>query len=294
MLSSRLFRAATVGALMLAVPAAAHAQLGGLMKKAAERALEKKVEPGAAAGTSRDNSAACRTVTFDRTVVELTPARLDGIVKALDAVYAGPNGAKRRDLQTQLDAAEARLEELQNDESLARAEDSQREWKNCRQEAYQEIMSARMEKEGAGITPKWMKAMREHNEKIAAAQARGDSAKAAALTDSTWLVMSNVVAPTAADSAAVEKRCGKPPRVSRRVAERDSLRVAVREMEDEIRGMDEDAEDDMLKASGLTATQLAMARERLTMYVKQNRTCGFTKAEVDAIAARRAELEKLL
>jgi hypothetical protein len=290
MLSSRLFRAATVGALLLAVPVTAHAQLGGLMKKAAEKAIEKKA--GGSGGGSE--SASCRSVSFDRTVVELTPTRIDAIVKALGTVYAGPKGAKRRSLQSQLDAAEARLHELQNDESISKAEESQREWKSCRQDAYQAIVNARVEKEGAGIMTKWMKAMREHNEKISAAQARGDSVGAAALTDSTQLVMVNVVAPTAADSAMVEKRCGKPPRISKRVAERDSLRVVVREMEDEIRAMDEDAEEEMIKASGLTATQLAMARERLTTFVKENRTCGFTKAEVDAIAARRAELEPLL
>ena len=294
MSSSRLLRAAAVGALLLAVPGMAHAQLGGLAKRAAQRALEKKAEKTVVDKTVGDDSPSCRNVTFDRTTVELTSARLDGIIKALNSVYEGPNGARRRELQSQLEAAEARLDELRSDESLQKAEESQRVYKSCRQDAFQEIVNKRLENEGASLSPKWMKAMREHNEKISAAQARGDSAKAAALSDSTWLVMTNVIAPTAADSQAVEKKCGKPPRASRRVAERDSLAVAVREMNDEIRAMDEDAEDAMLKASGLTATQLAMARERLTMYVKQNRTCGYTKAEMDAINARRADLEKLL
>jgi hypothetical protein len=294
MLTSKLFRAAALGALCLAVPAVAHAQLGGLAKRAAQRALEKKAEQKVVDKTVGDESPACRNVTFDRTTVELTPARLDGIVKALNSVNDGPSGARRRELRSQLDAAEARLEELRNDESLQKAEESQREYRSCRQDAFQEIVNARVEKEGQGIMTKYMTAMRVHNEKIAAAQAKGDTVKANALQDSTWQVMMSVVTPTAADSATVQKKCGNPPRVSRRVAERDSLAVAVREMNDEIRVMDEDAEDAMLKASGLTATQLAMARERLTMYVKQNRTCGYTKAEMDAIGARRAELEKLL
>lgn len=296
MSTSRLFRAAIVGAIVLATPAVAHAQLGGMMKKAAQRALEKKAETSAAnAVTGKpDESAACRNVTFDRTTVELTPARLDGIVKALNAANEGASGAKRRDLRSRLDAAEARLEELRGDESLQKAQESEREYKSCRQEAFQQIMSARVEKEGQGIMTKYMQAMRVHNEKIQAALAKGDTAKSNALQDSTWQVMMSVVTPTAADSATVQKKCGTPPRVSRRVAERDSLAVAVREMNDELRVMDEDAEDAMLKASGLTATQLAMARERLTMYIKQNRTCGYTKVETDAIAERRAELEKLL
>jgi hypothetical protein len=296
MSTSRLLRSAAVGALLLAVPAAAHAQLGGLAKRAAQRALEKKAEQTVTQpATSRsDDSPACRNVTFDRTTVELTGARLDGIVKALDAANAGPNGVKRRELRSRIEAAEARLDELRNDESLQKAEESQREYKSCRQEAFSEIVNKRVEAEGQGIMTKYAQAMRVHNEKIAAAQQKGDTAKANALQDSTWQVMMTVVTPTAADSAIVQKKCGNPPRVSRRVAERDSLAVAVRELNDELRAMDEDAEDAMLEASGLTATQLAMARERLTMYVKQNRTCGYTKAEMDAIDARRADLEKLL
>jgi hypothetical protein len=294
MLTSRLVRSAALGALVLAVPAVAHAQLGGLAKRAAQRALEKKAEQTVVDKTVGNDSPACRNVTFDRTTVELTSARLDGIVKALNTVDQGPNGAKRRELRSQIEAAEARLDELRNDESLQKAEDSQREYRSCRQEAFSKIVEKRVEAEGQGIMTKYMQAMRVHNEKITAAQAKGDTIKANALQDSTWQVMMTVVTPTAADSAAVQKQCGKEPRVSRRVAERDSLTVAVREMNDELRAMDEDAEDAMLKASGLTATQLAMARERLTMFVKQNRTCGYTKAELDAINARRADLEKLL
>ena len=299
--TSKLLRAAALCALLVTIPGVAHAQLRGIAKRAAERALEKKVETSATnaatggANSSGDDSPRCRNVTFDRTTVELTPARLDGIIKALNSVYDGPSGAKRRELQSRLDGAEARLEELRNDASLQKAEDSEREYKSCRQDAFQEIVSKRLEGEGqAGIMTKYMTAMRVHNEKITAAQAKGDTVKANALQDSTWQVMMTVVTPTAADSATVQKKCGREPRVSRRVVERDSLAVAVREMNDEVRAMDEDAEDAMLKASGLTATQLAMARERLTMYVKQNRTCGYTKTEVDAINERRAQLEKLL
>lgn len=292
MIRSSFLRAAVVGAIVLALPATAHAQLGGLAKRAAQKALEKKAEKTVTG--SGDESPACRNVTFDRTTVELTEARVDGIIKALESAYSGAKGTRRRELQSNLQAAEARLQELENDPSVQKAQDSEAEYKSCRQEAFQQIVNARVEKEGQGIMTKYMAAMRVHNEKIAAAQAKGDTAKANALTDSTWQVMMTVVTPTAADSAVVQKKCGNPPRPSRRAAERDSLRTAVREMNDEIRAMDEDAEDAMLKTSGLTATQLAMARERLTMFVKEKKSCGFTKAEVDAIGARRAELEKLL
>ena len=296
--TTRLLAAAACGAVLLASPVVAHAQFGGLAKKALEKAVEKKVEPKT---TTPENgrrgaadSPACREVAFDRTTVELTPERLDKVLKALQAVDASPAGAKRRDLVSQRDAAEARLQELENDEGIRRAQDSEREYRSCRNESFNDIVSARMEKEGAGLSAKYMQAMREHQDKVSAAFRRGDSAGAVALQDSLYVVLSNIVAPTAADSAVVTKKCGKEPRPSRRVAERDSLRVAVRELNDEIRAADEDSEDAMLKASGMTATQLAMARERLTMFVRAGKTCGFTKVEADAIGARKAELEKLL
>lgn len=298
---TRLLAAAACGAVLLASPAVAHAQFGGLAKKALEKAVEKKVESKTnPADTSRggraagNDSPACREVTFDRTTVELTAERVDKVVKALQAAASTPAGARRRELVAQRDAAEARLRELEADEGISRAQESEREYRSCRDDAFGEIVNARMEKEGAGLSAKYMQAMREHQEKISAAYSRGDSVRAVALQDSTFYVLSKIVAPTAADSAVVEKKCGKAPRPSRRLAERDSLRVAVRELNDEIRAADEDAEDDMVKASGLTATQLAMARERMAMFVHAGKTCGFTKVEMDAIAARSAELKTLL
>lgn len=294
MSSSRLLRAAAfASALVSVVPAVAHAQLGGLMKRAAEKALEKKVE-NKVTGGSGDESAACRKVEFDRTTLELTGERLDKIVAALEAANDGPKGARRKALKADLDAAETRLQELESDPTVQKAEEAQQEYKSCRQEAFSKIVEARMEKEGQGIMTKYMTAMRVHNEKIAAAQAKGDTARANALQDSSWQVMTQVVQPTTADSVAVDRKCGKAPRPSRRAAERDSLRVFVREANDELRAMDEDAEDAMLKKSGMTAAQFAMARERLTTFVQQKRTCGFTKAEVDAINARLEQLDALL
>jgi hypothetical protein len=293
--STRLLRATLLaGAFLVAAPAAAHAQLGGLAKRAAQRALEKKAEKTVVDKTVGDESPSCRRVEFDRTTVELTPERLDKIIAALESAYSGSAGTKRKALRSDLDAAEARLQELEADPNVQKAEDAQREYRSCRQEAFQEVVSKRVEQEGQGIMTKYMQAMRVHNEKIAAAQAKGDTARANALTDSTWQVMTQVVQPTSADSAMVDRKCGKPPRPSRRAAERDSLRTAVREMNDELRSMDEDLEDGMLRKTGLTAAQFAMAKERLVTFVKQKRTCGFTKGEADGISERKDKLDALL
>ena len=301
-ITAHLSRLALGALVAVAVPSTAHAQFGKALKRAAQdaaaRGAERKVQQ--AAGTSAGNAAddatsRCAAPTFDRTTLELTSERVDRLVTALASESQTPEGAKRKALVSQREAAEARLQELENDEALRQAQESERQWKSCRNDGFREILEARMEKEGSGLSAKYMQALRTHNERIVAANAKGDTAKANALQDSTWVVLTTVVAPTAADSAAVGKKCGTPPRTSRRVAERDSLRVAVREMGDEIRDLDERNEDRMLAAVGMTATQLAMARERVTTFIHSSgRPCGFSKAEQDAIAARRADLEKLL
>ena len=57
---SRLLGAAACGALHLAMPAAAHAQFGGLAKKALEKAVEKKVESKTTENARNTESPSCR------------------------------------------------------------------------------------------------------------------------------------------------------------------------------------------------------------------------------------------
>jgi hypothetical protein len=280
-------------ALTLVVPAAAQAQFGGLIKKAKE-----KVEQAGAAKVAGDNAASqpsCGiTTTYDATTIELNAANLDKVIKGMTAVRTAGDKNGRNKLAAQRDGDRARLEELESDPALQEAENSQREYASCRNEAFQAIVSKRVEEKGSGIMADYMKAMREHNERIQAYEAKGDTAHAKALQDSTWTVMSKVVTPTAQDSAQVAAKCGKPPRASKRVAERDSLRRVVREESDSIRVLDEDAEDAVRGASGLNARQMAAARERIEAFVRSGRTCGYSKAEIDALTARKSELEKLL
>lgn len=290
--------AALVVAATLVLPAAGHAQLGGLMKKAKEKAAEqidKKTDGTAQQSGAMQPAGSCGYVpTFDNVTIELNAANLDKVAKALQAVRTAGEKNGRNALAARVQADRARLEELDNDPSLREAENSRHEWESCRNETFQEIINKRIQDKGMGLSPEYMKAMREHQEKIAAAEQRGDVNGAKALQDSTWYAISKVVAPTPQDSAAVNAKCGKPPRASRRAAERDSLQRTVREMSDSVRVLDEDAEDQIRSASGLTPRQVAAARERLEAYLKSGRACGFTKTEVDAINPRKAELEKLI
>lgn len=291
----------TVAALA-AAPAPAGAQFGKLMKKAAEKAAEKVGEKAGdkaaeKAGVDQAGSPSrgrCAAPTFDDVRVELTAARLDGIVKALK-VEKESGGAQRAGLVAKQEAAQQRLYEVENSESIRRAEESQSEYRSCRDDHFRGVMEAKMEKMQAdgGGSPEVMRVMREHNERIQAAAAKGDTEHAKALQDSTLWYYQKAFGPTKADTAAMVAKCGTPPAPSPRIAERDSLRRVVRQLNDQIRAIDDRNESAVRAASGLSGVQLGQARERIITALSGT-TCGFTEQELEGIKARRAELESLL
>lgn len=279
----------------IALAAPAQAQFGGLVKKAKEKAAKAVAGDAAQQSGVMQPAGSCGiTPTFDATTIELNASNLDKVVKAFTAVRTAGDKNGRNKLAAQRDGDRARLEELESDRSVSEAEESQRQYNECRQQAYSEIMQKHAAEKGPGIMADYSRALRTHNDKIAAYEAKGDTAHANALKDSTYTVIMTVVGATPQDSAAVDAKCGKPPRASKRVAERDSLRRVVREESDSIRVLDEDAEDRVRAASGLTNRQLAAARERIETYLRNGQPCGFTKSEVDALNARKSELQKLM
>ncbi len=286
--------AVALTAVALAAPAPANAQFGSLVKKAKEKAAQAAAGSAAQQAGMQPAGSCGVTPTFAATTLELNAANLDQVVKAFTAIRTAGDKSGRNKLATQRDADRARLEELESDRSVSEAENSQREYNECRQQAYSEIMQRHAAEKGPGIMADYSRALRTHNDKIAAYEAKGDTAHANALKDSTYTVIMTVVGATPQDSAAVDAKCGKPPRASKRVAERDSLRRVVREESDSIRVLDEDAEDQVRAASGLTNRQLAAARERIETYLRNGQPCGFTKSEVDALNARKSELQKVM
>lgn len=289
--------AAAAAALMLMVPIAANAQFGGALRRARERAANaiagQAVQSATSPGQPAQAAQNCPSPTFDATMIELNSGNLDKFIRGLNAIQSAGEHNGRNTLARQLEADRARLEELESDPAISQAEQSQNEYQSCRQNAFNDILQARMQQMGPNIMTQYMRAMREHQERIAAARQRGDTLAAKQMEDSSWAVMSSVVATTHEDSVAVDGKCGRPPRVSRRVAERDSLRTVVREVGDSIRVLDEDAEDAVRGATGMTNRQFAMARERIEMFLSGN-TCPFSGAERSAIDARKAELQRLL
>ena len=82
------------------------------------------------------------------------------------------------------------------------------------------------------------------------------------------------------------------------MVEVDRLDAQVRTLTDQIRQLEEKSAATEVKESGLNERQFHMARERIEAYLSslkyKSQPGGFSKAEVDALGARRADLEKVM
>lgn len=304
--SVRLLAALAAAALLAPVPA--HAQLGGLMKRAAEkaaqrtaeRAIDKKVE---------DNlppPVGCEP-TFDAQTAELTGERLDKMF-----VWENEVRARTKDRNSPLaklyanrDDIQAELDELNEDESLARYEEDVQKWEACRTEGRMRLLGKKMAEKGpmamlnpAG-DPEFQRLQRESNqmnERADALEAKGDTAKANAVRDSAAARTWSYYGASPADTLAIAKKCGKPPRPSAKAERRDSLEVALRDVNDEIRTEEEKIDLSPRKTTGLTRGQYEAARERIVRFNANSASdgyiCGFTKPELQALRERKDKLKE--
>jgi hypothetical protein len=291
---SVLFGAAA--ALVVASPA--QAQFGGLIKRAAERAAGKAADKAVDKAVDDNTSAlpGC-TPTFDKETVELTGETLDKLLRGLSAQASAGEKAGRGPLAQERDRVEARIDDLQDDPSMARAKRNQEEWQECRMKVWSEGMQKKYSGNPMAMfagDPDAQRRMRELNERAAAAERKGDTTQAKIIRDSSTYSYLGGAKMTAEDSLAAEKKCGKAPAGSKKEAELDSLRIVRRGLDDKIREIDEDNDDVLYKQSGLTRKQMAMARERIISFLASKSTpCGYSKTEIDAIRQRKDALAKL-
>lgn len=295
---------AAVAALLVLTPAAAHAQLGGLMKRAAERAADKAAAKTVDRAVDRamDDAAAnpACAPTFDRTTVELTGDVLDRLVKGFEAQAAAGSKGGRDGLVKQREQLQARMEDFEDDPVLERWERSRGEYNSCRLE----VQSSELEEKVAANPmalfagdPERMRRMRQLEERAAAAEKRGDDEQAKAIRDSMGLAMMGGPLSKEAE-AKIAKKCGPAPTEPKRVAQRDSVRAALRTLDDKITALDDEHGDVLYETSGLTRRQVAMARERIQLWLSASgrggagTVCGFSRAEQSALADRREKLRQ--
>jgi hypothetical protein len=283
----------------IATPSTASAQLGGLVKKARDKVVENKVEKQIEKRTP-DGGAAPK---FDDVTVELSAERLMQVIRGLTAGRAALAG--RETLVTRRDAAIKQSGELsdKNNKLISTYTDKRYENERCRNDA----MNASRDKRQAVTdkeTKEWQaKAMSDpaFREKAVAiaqkageAQARGDTAAVRKLMTEMGVEADD----PKPDTIAADKASGRPPAKPQVLVQIDSLYGIAKELSEQIRKKEEKASATEVTESGLSDRQFFMARERIEAYLSsvryKSKPSGFSAAELEALGARKADLEKVM
>ncbi len=279
---------------LLAIPSLSHAQLGGLVRKAKDKVTRSAEEQSGAAATLEGEN-----VAFNTTIVELTPERLDQVMRGLAVgreKVGGTNG--RADLVARRDAAANEAGDLATRHGSEIDAHNQKRWavERCRNDAFEERGKARDKElqQRAMTDPAFLQRVGDLNLRLAEAQAKGDSAGAAKVMGEFQALRGG----TKADTVAVDKTCGVLPALHPADARITALQAQVAQLDQQIRDGETAAAAEEAKASGLEPRAYAMARERIEMYLARAKSNsaqrGFTSNELKALLARRAELQKLL
>ena len=278
------------------MPRPAGGQVPGVPRRvqdAATRAVSVDTQPSPCVGA----------VVFDSVMLELTPPRLEQVLKGLRArrqVLGGQRGAPSWNaMVTQRDAAASAataLVEQKGNEVEAYREHRDR-IAQCRDSAFSEMRSARTQAsmQRAMNDPEYMRRTLELTALMNDAQLKGDTAAVRRYQQQAADLMS---APTREDTLAVERHCGRPPVPPASVVQLDSLRALEDSLNAQLRRREQQAETAGVTASGLTALQMAMGQERAEMFLAktagEHPLCGFSQAERAALKTKQAELDELL
>jgi hypothetical protein len=279
----------------------ASAQIGRLVKKAADKAVDKPVDNTAA--TSGPGAAP----KFDDVTLELTNDRLSQIIRGLSAGRAVLDGPpSRAQLVTRRDAAANQSAALSQGNTKAIEAYNQKhfEAERCRNDAIhasreknQKIADERQkELQSKAMTdPAFREKAMAIAQKMAAAQQRGDTAEMRRLAAQ---LSGAPLADDKTDSLAADKACGPLPPKPAAFAQIEQLDAQSNTLSDQIRKLEEKSQATEVKESGMNDRQFMMARERVEAYLSamkyKSQPRGFSATELQALGARRADLEKAM
>jgi hypothetical protein len=304
-LSRRAVAVAVVAAFSLPIHSAS-AQLGGLVKKAREKAVEQQVEKRTGAVTASNGDAPPK---FDNVTLELTADRVGQIITGFAAgraILDGANGAPgratlvaRRDDASRKSATISSANSKTFDAYTEKRDASQR----CRNDAMYASRQKRQQTSDQRTKELSAKAMsdpafREKTmavmQKMAAAQQKGDTAEIRRLAAELGVAPDD----SKPDTLAADKVCGREPAKPAAMAEIEQLDAQAKALTDQIRELEEKSAATEAKESGLTDRQFFMARERIEAYLSvvksKSQPRAFSGAEIEALSARRADLEKVM
>ncbi|MHB1329565.1 MAG: hypothetical protein ACYC2K_15315 [Gemmatimonadales bacterium] len=268
----------------------AQGQIGGMLKKA------KKQMEQAVTGAPAESP-----IPFDDVILELTDARLAQVVSGLEAgraiVSGGQDGPSLASLSQDRERAideRVRLHDA-NSAAIERYRQSSLRIRDCRDEAFGAIERAQQERytERVVSDPALQQVMMSLAQELAAATQAGDTV--AMRRVHRRLQEAARIAVSAADSAAIDSRCGRMPAAPAVLAQIDSLEGRERNATQAIRRIEERASSEEVAASGLDARQLGMARERIILFLSapaDRPARGFSPTERTTLGSRRSELQR--
>ena len=295
----------------LAVPFyGAYAQLGGLVKKAKNRVVEQQVANQVEKRVNPVGSDPGAAPKFDDVTLELTNDRIGQIIRGLSAgraVLDGANGSpSRATLIAQRDDAAHQSADLsqKNTKAFDAYNEKRDASQRCRNDAIHASREKRQQANDQRAKEFQAKAMSDPAfrekamavaQKMAVAQQKGDTAEVRRL-----MIELNGGAPESAnvDSLAADKACGSPPPQPAAMVQSQKLDALATKLTEAIRQLEEQAAETEVKESKLEQRQYQMARERIEAYLSamkyNSQPRGFSAGELQALGARRADLEKVI
>jgi hypothetical protein len=295
--------------LSLAAPGSAHAQFGGLMKKAkdaaadaagrkaGETAVDKAVGSRTGSASARSAGALPGEPLTEATFAALLRGlqRTDALLKEAEASNARMS-AINGELQKLYDAHPGEIERFQERERTVNMCHS--EQINTRERARSDAMQKKMEaaqRDPAAVQRMSAVAMK-YTPRINEAQQRGDVATMERLMNEMQMELTgtDMRGVAAADTAAAVSKCGPKPVAPKWMAEARRLQEAANAAGSEQRAKESRAVSAGAEASGMSEVQYGVMRERLELLLRKFKDTPSPNAEEQALLDRhRSQLSGL-
>ncbi|MBI3568162.1 MAG: hypothetical protein HY084_08180 [Gemmatimonadetes bacterium] len=267
----------------------AQAQLGGLIKRAIEKKVEKKAVPEETqgpplAGDPVDAStldALLKGLSAEMDARAATAAKHDVLLAKQDEWRAADNASRPE--SDKWHAANSKIMDCV-ERSLRKSE-----------EAFQEAAAQKMSNLGGDAkSQEFIKQYVALSQQLAQAVQKKDTAAVRRLTRQVGTLMGS---DPAADSAAAYKVCGKPPAQTPAMIRTAKLRAEADSLQEEFRKAESGGADRAVAASGMPKEKYFVARERLLTWnsqrVANEGMRSVTKDEDALFKSRLAEIKKV-
>ncbi len=233
---------------------------------------------------------------FDGRTLELTGPRLDQVLAGFRASAAATADrpklvARQEQLQKEVDALQEK-----HGGTFAEYAAKRDEHRECLRSGVQEQHRERIARmmQAGQVDPRSIETLARLSVRVNEAQIAGDTATVRKL----GVEVDRIVGVTKEDTLAARKACGPDPTPPPAMARFDAATAEQGATLERLRGMEFAAVETRVKASGMTEDQLAIATDRILLYlaaVKGRREpAGFTDTELQALAARRDALAAAL